>query len=155
MNLHPLIVHFPIAFLTLYAVLELISVRRLARKQYWFYLKAMLIVLGALGALTAYLSGNVVSAGLETIPLALMHERFATAVLGVSTFVALVYISALFGWNKLQILAWNFLSNRGAMIPLALVVLILITITGGLGGAMVYGTEFDPFMAPVFHILGL
>ena len=58
MDLHPIIVHFPVALLTLYGIFELFSVRRIARKPYWFYVKAVLVIFGALGALAAWLTGE-------------------------------------------------------------------------------------------------
>ena len=155
MDLHPIVVHFPIAFLTLYAVLELLSVRRLIEKPYWFPIKAILVILGALGAVAALLTGEGAIHFGENIPLIEAHERFATASVILSLLISIIHLVAWFGRDKLQILAWRLLGNRGAMIPLALAMLATITITGGLGGAIVYGTDFDPLMKPIFELLGV
>jgi hypothetical protein len=47
----------------------------------------------------------------------------------------------------------NKLLEFKIIILLALLGLVLITITGGLGGAMVYGPNADPFFKPVFELL--
>ncbi|MDO8565169.1 MAG: hypothetical protein Q7R67_00890, partial [bacterium] len=41
------------------------------------------------------------------------------------------------------------------IIPLSAVGLFFIVVAGGLFGAMVYGTKFDPFMAPIFKLLNV
>jgi len=153
MNLHPIVVHFPIAFLLFYGLFELISVKKLMAKPYWFYVKAVFIILGALGAVASYLTGEggLISAGRSA--LVEVHANFALATMVLSIFLALVYIVAWFGRDKFQLVAWKFLVNRGAMIPLAIAMIALIVITGGLGGAIVYGTDFDPLMKPIFQLL--
>ncbi|MEK7186865.1 MAG: DUF2231 domain-containing protein [Patescibacteria group bacterium] len=155
MDLHPIIVHFPVALLTLYGIFELFSVRRIARKPYWFYVKAVLVIFGALGALAAWLTGESASHYVEGVALVDMHASFAGATVILSSVIALIYLLVWFGKEKVQEYAWKFLSNRGAMIPLALALVVLVIITGALGGAIVYGTQFDPFMAPIFHLLGV
>lgn len=155
MDLHPIIVHFPVALLVLYGVFELFSVRKLARMPYWFYVKAIFVIFGALGALAAFLTGKSASYYAKGVALVDMHARFATATVILSVIIALAYLLVWFGKEKVQEYAWKFLSNRGAMIPLALAIIILIIITGALGGAIIYGTQFDPLMAPVFKLLGV
>ena len=155
MDLHPIVVHFPVALLMLYGVFELFSVRKLARMPYWFYIKAILIIFGALGALVAFLTGESASHYAEGVALIEMHGRFASAAAWLSVLIAVIYLLVWFGKEKVQEYAWKLLSNRGAMIPLALAVIILITITGALGGAIIYGTQFDPITIPVFKLLGI
>jgi hypothetical protein len=65
--------------------------------------------------------------------------------------IALSYVLELFWPNKYS----AYLHRPYIIVPLALLGLIAVTITGGLGGAIVYGTHFDPFMAPVFKFLGV
>lgn len=110
---------------------------------------------GAVGALLANLTGEGATHFAEGVALIEAHEQFAQATLTLSIFLSLVYLVAWFGLDKFQLYAWKLLSNRGAMIPLALAILALITITGGLGGAIVYGTDFDPLMKPIFQFLGV
>jgi uncharacterized membrane protein len=154
-DLHPQLVHFPIALLSLYAVFEIVSIKAIQRKPYWFYIKATLVMFGTVFGGLAALSGLNAAHFAPTVPLMAAHMRFAVSTLIVFAFVSLLYGLTWFGGGKTQELAWKFISNRVNMILVAVAGLALITITGGLGGAIVYGTEFDPFMAPVFKFLNL
>jgi uncharacterized membrane protein len=151
MNLHPIFVHFPIGLLTLYVLLELIRIKRITGKPYWMNTKAILAVFGFLGAVAAYITGPEVEGGAPRI--LEMHESFATATLLIFGILALHYVLR---WARHE-----GIHHRIPMLPdwivimLAIFGLVAITITGGLGGAMVYGTNFDPFMAPVFRMLGI
>lgn len=152
MNLHPIVVHFPIGLLTFYAVLELIRFKRIAEKPYWMNIKAILAIFGFLTALAAYLTGPEVEGGAAPRILE-MHETFASATLLIFGIIALNY---LLRWARHEGIHHRIpmLPNR-VVITLAILGLVAITITGGLGGAMVYGTNFDPFMAPIFQLLGV
>lgn len=149
MDIHPLIVHFPIALLTLYAVFELIRFNKVLEKPYWFYIKAALVIVGELLALLTILF----SPEDGEMRIVEVHESFATATAIVFGLIALNY---LIHWMKRE--GWFIriptLPNWSLVI-LAVIGLVCITITGGLGGAIVYGTEFDPLMAPIFKLLGV
>lgn len=148
MYLHPIFVHFPIALLTIYAVLELIRSEKVTSKPYWFHAKALFAIFGALGALAAYLTGPEQA---EAVPLGAMHANFGLATLVVFGIVGLSYLLEWFMPTKYSL----FVMRPYIIMPLAVAGLILVTITGGLGGALVYGTNFDPLMAPIFKILGV
>ena len=60
MNFHPLLVHFPVAFFTLYAVIELLGFLKFFKNSYWFYIKAVLVSLGVLGAGAAIIAGKLI-----------------------------------------------------------------------------------------------
>ena len=55
-NLHPQVVHFPIAFLIIYAVLEIVGV--VSKKEFFTKTAYLFLFLGVLGALVAVLTGN-------------------------------------------------------------------------------------------------
>lgn len=149
MDLHPIIVHFPVALLTLYAVFELVRFRKVLEKPYWFYIKAALVVFGALGAAAAYLTGPDVHGS----ALVSMHSNFATITLIIFTILGLNYLNE---WLKREGKKHFSKSLPSWLIVLlALAGLAAVTITGGLGGAIAYGTGFDPFMAPIFKLLGV
>jgi uncharacterized membrane protein len=148
MDLHPLIVHFPVALLTIYAVLELIRFKKVLAKPYWFFVKAMFVIFGALGAAAAYLTGPD---ALARSPLGQMHQNFATITLSIFAVIGFAY---LLEWKKPNRYS-GFVLRPYIIIPLALLGLVAVVITGGLGGALVYGTNFDPFMAPIFKFLGV
>ncbi|MES2213932.1 MAG: DUF2231 domain-containing protein [Patescibacteria group bacterium] len=148
MNIHPIIVHFPVALLSLYAVLELVRFRKVMEKPYWFYIKGALVIFGSLGSLAAYATGPE---GKPAPRILEMHATFATATLFIFAVIAFSY---LFQWCKPNKYS-AFIHRSYIIIPLAVIGLICVTVTGALGGAMVYGTHFDPFMAPIFKILGV
>ena len=145
MFLHPIITHFPLALLTVYSVFELIRFKKVTEKPYWFFVKAIFVTLGTITAVLAWLTGPEVSGS----RLGEMHELFATNSLLIFAIIALTYFST-WCW---PILVSKFIMRSYIIIPLALLGLICIVITGSLGGAMVYGTDFDPLMAPVFKLL--
>lgn len=147
MDIHPIIVHFPVALLTLYAVFELVRFRRVLEKPYWFYVKAVLAIFGSLASAAAYLTGP----DAHGAALVQMHGNFAFATLIVFGIIGFSYLFQWFRPNKLS----SLIQRSYILIPLALLGLACVTITGGLGGAIVYGTHFDPFMAPIFKILGV
>lgn len=150
MNLHPLVVHFPIAFLMMYSVFECIRLRRITEKPYWFNIKAILVIIGFLAALAAAVTGPRV----EDPPRILeLHQRFATTTILIYGIVALHYFLR---WARHEGIHHRIPTLPDwVVILLSLLGLGAIVITGGIGGAMAKGLEFDPFMAPIFRLLGL
>lgn len=148
MNIHPIVVHFPIALLTVYSLMECLRFRKVLELPHWFSIKASFVILGALGAAAAYVSGPE---GAARSLLGEMHESFAFATLVIFAGIALMYALEWFFPSKYS----NVVMRPYIIVPLALAGLVVVTITGGLGGALVYGTTFDPFMAPVFRLLGV
>jgi uncharacterized membrane protein len=146
--LHPIFVHFPIALLTMYAVLELIRFKKVLAKPYWFFVKAMFVIFGALGAAAAYMTGPD---ALARSPLGREHSNFATLTLILFAIIGCAYLLEWKRPNKYS----KFILRPYIIIPLALIGLAAVTITGALGGALVYGTNFDPLMAPIFKMLGV
>lgn len=155
MDIHPLVVHYPIALLTLYAVFELVSVRKLQEKAYWFYVKAIFVILGTLGAAVSAVSGFFATHLVRGVPLVEMHLRFALVSTGIFLLISGLYAFAWWGNVRASKLAAKIIFDRWVMVPLALGGLVAVVVAGGLGGAIVYGTDFDPLMAPVFNLLGL
>lgn len=146
-----MVVHFPIALLTIYALFEILRLRQLMEKAYWFYLKGVFVILGEVGAIAAFLTGERGIHYGEGIRLIEMHQKFGTFTAIVFGIIALAYAME---WRKPNTISLSIM-RPWIIIPLAVIGLISITITGGLGGAIVYGTGFDPLMAPVFKLLGV
>jgi len=169
MNIHPIFVHFPIALLTIYAIAELMKFRKLLDTAYWFYVKAVLVIVGTLSAFLALNTGegaeDLVSRSLDS--LVEMHSTFASAstwIFGIIGFLYLVSWISKSGWNqkistssagnywnKIVVLS-NRILNSGFIVLLALIGLIVITITGALGGAIVYGPEVDPIVSFIYNL---
>ncbi|OIO53047.1 hypothetical protein AUJ46_06050 [Candidatus Peregrinibacteria bacterium CG1_02_54_53] len=95
MNLHPLTVHFPIAFLTLYSVMELLRIRPFTRLSFWFPIKAVLLIVGVIWTFISLKTGEqaaeIAGGGLEYRVVEL-HAGFAFAVTWVYAVLAVGYI---------------------------------------------------------------
>ncbi len=178
-NLHPIFVHFPVALLTVYALMELVRWRKITARAYWFYVKAVFLIIGGLGALAALWTGDMGKAAVragEFHPaianfnqVVNTHENFADASVAIFGVLAASYLiiwlshenfARFLGQNQAVKVFWMWLSRLAHIIAesrlvifLALSGLICITITGGLGGVMVYGPGADPFFGLVYHIL--
>ena len=166
MNPHPIIVHFPVALLTLYVVFECLRFKRLMERSEWFWIKGVFVWLGGLGALAALVTGDY---GKPLYPdaraLIRAHENFAHYVIALFGLIAAVYfvlgVEKIFGeairrtglapiWKSIVVVA-DTLCTGPVMVPAALVGLALLTITGALGGSIVYGPDTDPLATLVNH----
>ena len=159
MNIHPVLVHFPIALLTFYSIFECFRFRKLIESREWFYIKATFLFLGGLGALASAATGDY---GKHLYPAARsiigVHENFAIATIAVFGILALIYmgtfIDYLFGTSIRQSAyagAWESIMEVGRplftaplLISMAIVGLVLLLVTGALGGSVVYGVASDP-----------
>ncbi len=169
-NIHPLLVHFPIAFLVLYAFLEIISFKRV-RSIFWiFYTKAVLVIAGFTGGLIAASSGEAIE---DLFPqfhnLIEVHSFWAGATNVIFGIIAVVYLivwlhksdiiklpleSALGKiWRFKIMLAEKILFMRPLMVLLALAGIVAVTITGALGASIVYGPEIDPIVNFIYSNL--
>lgn len=162
MNIHPIFVHFPIAFFTLYAIAELIRFKVFTKQSYWFYIKAFLVTIGVFFALFLTIPTGKIAAGIVTNgnpdKLINTHALFAIT-------TTIIFTIAAFGYGlewlkrtnktlpafllKLQV----FITETPAIIVIAFVGLICVSITGALGGSIVYGPESEPFSSFVYHLL--
>lgn len=175
MDFHPVIVHFPIALLAIYCVLEFLRFEFLLKNASWFHLKLFLLLVGGLSALVARQTGELVGEGysgpLERLIEA--HAFWATAVVAIFGLLALAYLVMWaekdFGtnpialklkedrnfsliWNSLTRLVGFFMETPMVFLPAGLG-LLAITVTGALGGAIVYGPEADIFVSFIYHLL--
>lgn len=161
MDLHPLIVHFPIALLLLYSILEVLTLF-LKRKE-WDFVKTVLIIVGIIGGGAAFLTGDAAGEGV-TDPILDYHELFAKLTLVLYGILAVAYaLRALTTSKKLSTTLkkplykttsiTQYVLNPWVKIPLALIAALALSITGALGGSMVYGPGTDPFAQLVYDIL--
>lgn len=167
MNLHPMIVHFPIALLTIYCVMEFFDIKKLRNNPTWFYIKFAFLFLGLLGAYASLTTGEIASEeynNLEYDNLIETHQEFAEITTNIFLLMTLLYIihiasirySLLFHKNKLL----SFIAgvkDRILFTPikylLVLAGLVFITLTGALGGVLVYGPEVDPIVSFIYNLL--
>lgn len=166
-NIHPLFVHFPIAFLLLYSVITLIPFERWFKNVSWRYVRLVLLVAGVLGAMAASSTGEMAEHLVHpNRKIVEFHSLFA----GITTWVyglilageildlGLPYVYKKIQLGKIQGLLErikNLLIQKVLVKILAVLGFIFISITGLLGGVMVYGTTADPLAKIVLQLLGI
>lgn len=169
MNIHPIFVHFPIALMTVYAIAELIRFKQLTQTAYFFYIKAVLVIVGTLSAFLALNTGegaeDLVSRSLDS--LVEIHSSFASASTWIFGIIAALYLISWVNkseWNQklmagvfskiwsIKVKIANRILNSSLIILMALAGLVVITITGALGGAIVYGPDIDPIVNFIYHL---
>jgi uncharacterized membrane protein len=145
MDFHPLVIHYPIAFLTTYAAFELARFQKLTSLSYWFYIKCTLVVVGELGAIATVIAAFLSTSTLAgESALADMYKLFIVITAIIFGLISLAYLKRLESFLKPQVI-----------IPMTLIGLFFIVVAGGLFGATVYGTGYDPYLAPIFKLLGV
>lgn len=174
MNIHPLFVHFPIGMLVVYSALEIGAylVPQLRRQAWVFPVKAFLLFAGVLSAIVALATGGIAEDLIAANPRAFileLHAPFAVATTLVYLILAASYTVRIFdqnGWSDRIVGSHSFLVrilnikrylsrlvlDTWVLPFLALLGLILLTITGGLGAAIVYGPNIDPAVSFVYHL---
>ncbi|MDD5150028.1 MAG: DUF2231 domain-containing protein [Flavobacterium sp.] len=131
-HLHAMVIHFPIALLLIGFLSEIIAV--FIKKPFFHQAAFYLLLIGTLGTIASYLSGNAAGDGIEegTLGKAIeLHEQAATIALWLTIATALIYIGVYF---------LNYSKN---WIKILSIILFAATIgaiarTGYLGGQLVY-----------------
>lgn len=172
MNIHPLFVHFPLALLTLYALMVLMPIKFTSRFSWWAGASSMLSIVGWLMTLPTAATGGIAEEMVKAkVDPALieMHSSFAGGIIITFFFffsANVVRAAKAQGWgdriaarSPLLLKIWG-MKQKGAHIVLdtflgkilAAFGLVMIFITGALGGAIVYGPDFDPMMHSVYKL---
>ena len=133
MNVHPLIVHFPIALLITGVLSDVFGFLRM--RPFFQDVGLFLIGLGVLGAIAAGVSGDQAAEALshisELTPFVEQHEDFATGTI----------------WMFILLLLWRlYLKIRGRFTPLIRTAYVILSLTAGgllsvtsyLGGVLVF-----------------
>ena len=166
-NIHPIIVHFPIALLFVYSLLKIIPLKRWFPTVSWKQIERAFLLVGTLGAFMALSTGEVAEHLVRpNHDLVESHSFFAA--LATWVFAALLAGEAAAIARKSRVFEkWpsallrivsvldSVFSNRALSIVLAVVGLVAISIAGLLGGVMVYGLTADPITPMVLRILGI
>lgn len=172
MNFHPIFVHFPIALLTLYAILELARFKKLTNWEPFFYIKMALVFFGTLGTLPSLMSGEAIEHQFEVGNLKTLVETHAAWATGTAWLFGIIALGYLVVWvnrtgafpkaTQHPIISplWRLLTRlsdaliaRNLVIALALIGLLAITVTGALGGAIAYGPDIDPAAQFFYNLL--
>lgn len=166
-NIHPLFVHFPIAFLLLYSLLKILPFERLAPKFAWREVQLVVLVVGVLGAIVASATGEISEHLIRPDrQIVEMHSLFATISTWIYGLLLLGELLALtnpwitrkfpnVGLLKLSRFLEHILTNRWLSMAFAIVGVLTISLTGLLGGVMVYGASADPLVPIVLKLLGI
>lgn len=167
MNLHPIIVHFPIAFLVIWSLCEILPVSVWFKSVNWQPVKNFLVIVGFLGGWISQMTGEQAEHLVGGGRLVETHSFFAGASMvffGIFAFeVVIIFLKNRYNnlYVKLgvitKIIDWalNLVQNRAFRFLLAVLGLIAIFVTGLLGGVLVYGPTADPLAPYVLKILGL
>jgi uncharacterized membrane protein len=142
--LHPLMVHFPIAFI-LAGTAALLG-WAISRNPFWYRVGALAYLAGLLAAFAAYLTGEAAEDAAEDVPiveeLVHLHEDLALYTLG----AAVVILVALAAANPGLIWPQQTTPTRSdkplvrwGLVVLGLVAAALVAWTSHIGGLMVWG----------------
>jgi uncharacterized membrane protein len=167
MDVHPIFVHFPIALLVFYSALEIFRLPAITRQQWWLPAKALMLLGGVIGGIFALGSGGIAAEAYEktsTAALVDLHGTFAfltIVVYGLLTIATLIRWRSMTkqpspdvsrgSWNKIVRVERTIFSPPVLIIG-ATIGLLLVTIVGALGGAIVYGPQVDPVVSVVYHL---
>lgn len=165
LNIHPILVHFPIAFLSLYAILEIFRFKALTKQSFYFPFKAILVSLGVMSASAAILTGKIIQSQFSDQHMVGLHEHINEAATVVFALIAFAYLLT---WAR-QALPDTFTKSPTLsalsqsveklilrpliLIPLALLGLILITLGGAIGGIVAFGANIDPMTNFLYSLL--
>jgi uncharacterized membrane protein len=167
-NLHPIIVHFPIAFLFVYSTIKILPVSKWLPKVSWGQIERMLLTIGVIGAFASLATGE--TAQHMTRPdrqLVNMHSAFAVLSVWIYCILLAGEVVALFNQKYLGLIKLDerlvkllkflesILYHDAFAKILAALGFIAIFLTGLLGGVMVYGLTADPLAGIVLKILGI
>ncbi|SHK04668.1 DUF2231 domain-containing protein [Rhodothermus profundi] len=136
-NLHPLVVHFPIALLFLAVGFDFVTLL-LRRPKSLVWVTAVLYGLGALGALVAYLTGRAAADGLDlpssVIPAVSAHADWAERTLWFFGIFALIRLGLAWWRHPLARAGWL----HGLLVAVGLGGLWLLYQTGERGAELVF-----------------
>jgi len=130
-NIHPMLVHFPLAFLSTFFVLDLVGT--LAKKQHWRNVASWLLYFGAAAAaftvMAGFIAANTVVHGEEVHAIMERHEHFGIAVLSLAT------ILSAWRWKNGGVIQGG--ANSFFLILAGLLCVVML-LGADLGGLMVY-----------------
>lgn len=132
-NIHPMIVHFPIALVIVGFISDLTGL--VTRKEFFNKMASYIVIAGAVGVVAAYLTGNAAGDNIEEIGAlgsALeLHEKAAKIAMIISAIAGSLKLALLF--IKKYETVFKYVS---AVVVMAAV--IAISVTGFYGGELVY-----------------
>ncbi len=177
-NYHLLLVHFPIALLSLYAFLEILSVSKYLRKKESLEVtKGILLVTGVVSGFLSETTGEMIQHIISRNDIHLratlsLHELFASLTVGIFLVLAISYVisfmentpairnSKIYTLIRSKIpaflLSFIFLFEKTTIrIILASAGFLSVMLTGALGGILANNCTIDPVTVLVCKVFGL
>lgn len=166
MNIHPIFVHFPIAFLNLYAFFEVVRIKSWQQSAWIKPLKTIVVIIGVVFAYVSLSTGeaaeHLLSDG-RIQALVEKHSFFADVTTYLFLVPAVAYLfecitSSSFSAKIPSVLlrVMNWYATKIAITPVRIICAVLGTvavfIVGALGGAIVYGPATDPVVWFVYNL---
>lgn len=168
MDLHPITVHFPIAMLVVWSILEMLPLSKIpiVKNITWQTTKDVLLVIGFLGALVSLQTGeeaeHLTRASHNLVEMHGSFAGFATFVYGLFVAEFVFRLDFVRQWTRKIRVADSFISLylktfsiRWIRFIVVLIAFLALFVTGVLGGVIAYGPDKDPLAPFVLQILGL
>ena len=166
-NIHPLFVHFPIALLFIYSLIKILPFQKWLPNVSWKHIERTFLLVGVLGAFAASSTGEIaehlVNPNRQLVEIHSFFATLSTWLYGLLLLGEILYFLTPLIITKLSIspltkllsFIQSILQNRIFSKILAFLGLIAISVTGLLGGVIVYGVSADPIAGIVLQILGI
>lgn len=167
-NIHPLFVHFPIALLFIYSILKVIPLGKYLPNVAWRHIERVMLFVGVLSAMVASATGeeaeHLIRANRNLIH---AHSTFADITVFVYGLILAASLAEIVishysdvlskypALNNLVVKFSNLFNSRFVSTSLAVIGLIAISVTGLLGGVIVYGVTADPLASFTLKLLGI
>ncbi len=165
-NIHPVVVHFPVALLTLYSLLEIATLFWRERTKKLQQTKLFLLFVWTVGTFFALQSGEMAQdyLGIKNSNLVHTHEEYAEKTYSTYIWISIYYLLILAQTNwlqrylpeKRQIILTKILTRpyrRYFVILAATAWLILLTITWALWWAISQWPDADPMVQFIYDML--
>lgn len=166
-NIHPIFVHFPIALLCVYSLIKILPFQKWFPGVAWKHIERALLVFGVLGAFASLSTGEVAEEltrpNRDLVEAHALFANVATWMYGLLSAGEVLTVSMAWIITKVRsqmiqnvlVFLRDLLTHPIFSITLAVLGLVAISITGLLGGVMVYGTSADPAAGFVLRVLGI
>lgn len=139
--LHPQVVHFPIAFFVGAVIVVLIWAFTDSGR--WFVAYASMQILGTIGVIATFLSGEAIEDATEDVPIVDLlvgrHEQMGKYTMIVAIIISVATLAVAYVYRKRSNYDGIPTVFRAVLAALAVALVILTALTAHIGGVMVWG----------------